>query len=131
VLDLVVPSGDHQLLLVLPQLGLLTLTLQTNKQTNKQTPVGKAIKHKIKCVVQLTDFQVQDLLVPVCQLAPQALDLSGGRVQFGVQSSDYLHAFIYLCIQLTHGTNELKQYKQIELKLTVFSQNLFIYKFKK
>lgn len=37
-------------------------------------------------------FQVENLLVPVCQLVPQSLDLSGGWIQFRVQSSDHLQA---------------------------------------
>lgn len=39
-----------------------------------------------------TYFQVDNLLVPVCQLVPQSLDLSGGGIQFRIQRSDHLQA---------------------------------------
>lgn len=46
-------------------------------------PGAKEVKKQIY-------LQVEDLLVPVCQLVPQGLNLSSGWIQFRVQRSDNL-----------------------------------------
>lgn len=37
-----------------------------------------------------TYLKVENLLVPICQLVPQSLDLSGGWIQLRIQCSDHL-----------------------------------------
>lgn len=75
---LVVPGGDDQLLFVLPQPGLLTLTLCDAEK--KVTHVCEAKRDKKKASLLQTHLQVDNLLVPIRHLVPQRLDLGRGRV---------------------------------------------------
>lgn len=77
MLYLVVPGGDNQLLFVLPQPGLLTLTLCDAEK--KVTHVCEATRDEKKASLQ-THLQVDNLLVTICHLVPQRLDLGRGRV---------------------------------------------------